>query len=45
MQDFVLQWMDSFIHYLKQNLLQFLNIPKYTDNRSHYHFKVSIVQR
>ncbi|XP_008200755.1 KICSTOR complex protein SZT2 isoform X3 [Tribolium castaneum] len=39
MQDFVLQWMDSFIHYLKQNLLQFLNMPKYTDNRSHYHFK------
>ncbi|RZC33025.1 SZT2-like, partial [Asbolus verrucosus] len=39
MQDFVLLWMDSFIHYLKQNLLQFLNIPKYTDNRSHYHFK------
>ncbi|KAH0819001.1 hypothetical protein GEV33_003789 [Tenebrio molitor] len=38
-QDFVLFWMDSFIHYLKQNLLQFLNIPKYTDSRSHYHFK------
>lgn len=34
-----MQWLDSFIHYLKQNLLQFLNVPKYTDNRSHYHFK------
>lgn len=40
MQDFVILWLDSFIHYLKQNLLQFLNIPKYTDTRSHYHFKV-----
>lgn len=31
--------MESFIHYLKQNLLLFLNIPKYTDSRSHYRFK------
>lgn len=31
--------MDSFVNYLRQNLLQFLNIPKYTDSRSHYHFK------
>ncbi|XP_018578793.1 KICSTOR complex protein SZT2 isoform X1 [Anoplophora glabripennis] len=38
-RDFALQWLDSFVHYLKQNLLQFLNIPKYTDTRSHYHFK------
>ncbi|KAG5885699.1 hypothetical protein JTB14_002313 [Gonioctena quinquepunctata] len=38
-QDFVLQWLESFIHYLKQNLLQFLNVPKYTDMRPHYHFK------
>uniref|UniRef100_A0A6P7GKT9 KICSTOR complex protein SZT2-like n=1 Tax=Diabrotica virgifera virgifera TaxID=50390 RepID=A0A6P7GKT9_DIAVI len=38
-QEFAFYWLDSFIHYLKQNLLQFLNVPKYTDNRPHYHFK------
>ncbi|CAH1982614.1 unnamed protein product [Acanthoscelides obtectus] len=38
-QDFALQYLESFIHYLKQNLLQFLNIPKYTDSRTHFHFK------
>ncbi|CAG9828371.1 unnamed protein product [Diabrotica balteata] len=38
-QEFAFCWLDSFIHYLKQNLLQFLNVPKYTDNRPHYHFK------
>ncbi|KAJ8923504.1 hypothetical protein NQ315_010082 [Exocentrus adspersus] len=38
-RDFALQWLDSFMHYLKQNLLQFLNVPKYTDSRPHYHFK------
>ncbi|VEN57127.1 unnamed protein product, partial [Callosobruchus maculatus] len=38
-QDFALQYLDSFVHYLKQNLLQFLNIPKYTDSRTHFHFK------
>ncbi|KAK4871539.1 hypothetical protein RN001_015663 [Aquatica leii] len=38
-QQYALKYLNSFIHYLKQNLLQFLNIPKYTDNRSHYHFK------
>lgn len=25
--------------YLKQNILQFLNVPKYTDHRPHYHFQ------
>ncbi|XP_017776135.1 PREDICTED: protein SZT2-like [Nicrophorus vespilloides] len=31
------QLLDAFIHYLKQNLLQFLNVPKYTDSRlSHF---------
>lgn len=38
-QEFALRWLESFVHYLKQNLLLFLNIPKYSDNRSHYHFK------
>lgn len=40
-QDFALQWQksNSFIHYLKQNLLQFLNVPKYTDSRQEAHFK------
>lgn len=39
MQDFALKFVDSYMHYLRQNLLQFLNIPKYTDSRSHFHFK------
>ncbi|KAF5294731.1 hypothetical protein FQA39_LY00215 [Lamprigera yunnana] len=39
MQKYALKYLGSFIHYLRQNLLQFLNVPKYTDNRSHYHFK------
>lgn len=39
MQNFTLNWLQSFSHYLKQNLLLFLNIPKYTDSRSHYRFK------
>lgn len=39
-QEFALKWLDSYMHYLRQNLLQFLNIPKYTDSRSHFHFKV-----
>ncbi|CAG9759252.1 unnamed protein product [Ceutorhynchus assimilis] len=40
-QEFPLQWHQSksFIHYLTQNLLQFLNIPKYTDTRPEFHFK------
>lgn len=38
-QEFALKWLDSYMHYLRQNLLQFLNIPKYTDSRSHCHFK------
>ncbi|CAG9855485.1 unnamed protein product [Phyllotreta striolata] len=38
-QDFAFQWLQSFVYYLKQNLLQFLNVPKYTDNRPHCHFK------
>ncbi|KRT81662.1 hypothetical protein AMK59_5321, partial [Oryctes borbonicus] len=38
-QGYAAKLLHSFIYYLRQNLLQFLNIPKYTDNRSHYHFK------
>lgn len=41
MQDFALQLKNSysFIHYLRQNLLQFLNVPKYTDSRPECQFK------
>lgn len=38
-QDYTLNLLTPFAYYLKQNLLQFLNIPKYTDSRQHYHFK------
>ncbi|XP_048517774.1 KICSTOR complex protein SZT2 isoform X3 [Dendroctonus ponderosae] len=40
-QEFSLQWQKSrsFIHYLRQNLLQFLNLPKYTDSRPECHFQ------
>lgn len=38
-EEFALGYLESFIHYLKQNLLQFLNIPKYTDLRSRCHFQ------
>ncbi|KAI4483415.1 hypothetical protein M0802_013415, partial [Mischocyttarus mexicanus] len=31
--------MAAFGHYLRQNLLQFLYIPKYTDHRTCYHFQ------
>lgn len=32
-------YLNPFIQFLRQNLLQFLNIPKYTDSSSHNHFK------
>ncbi|KAL1492858.1 hypothetical protein ABEB36_011037 [Hypothenemus hampei] len=46
-QDIALQWQksNSFIHYLRQNLLQFLNVPKYTDSRPEYHFRDYTVSR
>ncbi|XP_024942950.1 KICSTOR complex protein SZT2 isoform X2 [Cephus cinctus] len=31
--------MDALGYYLRQNILQFLHIPKYTDPRSNYHFQ------
>lgn len=37
-----LDCLDAFIHYLRQNILQFLNVPKYTDPNSYNHFKVSV---
>ncbi|KAJ8681967.1 hypothetical protein QAD02_017759 [Eretmocerus hayati] len=34
-----LRHVGSFARYLRQNLLQFLNTPKYTDTRAHSHFQ------
>ncbi|KAK1795813.1 hypothetical protein P4O66_009836 [Electrophorus voltai] len=33
------QWMSALAHYLRQNLLMFLHIPKYTDSYMEHHFK------
>ncbi|XP_012282231.1 KICSTOR complex protein SZT2 isoform X2 [Orussus abietinus] len=38
-QPHCLTHMHAFGHYLRQNILQFLYIPKYTDARAHYHFQ------
>uniref|UniRef100_A0AAY4B5N6 SZT2 n=1 Tax=Denticeps clupeoides TaxID=299321 RepID=A0AAY4B5N6_9TELE len=35
-----LPWMPAVAHYLRQNLLIFLHIPKYTDSNMEHHFKV-----
>ncbi|XP_051562300.1 KICSTOR complex protein SZT2-like isoform X5 [Myxocyprinus asiaticus] len=32
-------WIQAVAHYLRQNLLIFLHIPKYTDSNSEHHFK------
>ncbi|XP_067370627.1 KICSTOR complex protein SZT2 isoform X3 [Channa argus] len=34
-----LSWLPAVAHYLKQNLLIFLHIPKYTDSNTAHHFK------
>ncbi|XP_028855759.1 KICSTOR complex protein SZT2 isoform X3 [Denticeps clupeoides] len=34
-----LPWMPAVAHYLRQNLLIFLHIPKYTDSNMEHHFK------
>ncbi|XP_027882529.1 KICSTOR complex protein SZT2 isoform X2 [Xiphophorus couchianus] len=36
---YCLPWLPTLAHYLRQNLLIFLHIPKYTDNISVHHFK------
>lgn len=35
-----LPWLPAVAHYLRQNLLIFLHIPKYTDSNTAHHFKV-----
>ncbi|XP_068174550.1 KICSTOR complex protein SZT2 isoform X2 [Antennarius striatus] len=36
---FCLPWLSAVSHYLKQNLLIFLHVPKYTDSNTAHHFK------
>uniref|UniRef100_A0A4W5MMA7 Uncharacterized protein n=1 Tax=Hucho hucho TaxID=62062 RepID=A0A4W5MMA7_9TELE len=38
-------WTPAVAHYLRQNLLIFLHIPKYTDSYVEHHFKVLPVSR
>uniref|UniRef100_A0A0C9R6N5 Szt2 protein n=1 Tax=Fopius arisanus TaxID=64838 RepID=A0A0C9R6N5_9HYME len=38
-QPYYVSHMDALAYYLRQNILQFLYIPKYTDPRGHYHFQ------
>lgn len=38
-QPHCLPHMDALAYYLRQNILQFLYIPKYTDPRAHYHLQ------
>lgn len=35
-------WIRALAHYLRQNLLIFLHIPKYTDSNMEHHFKVTV---
>lgn len=34
-------WIRALAHYLRQNLLIFLHVPKYTDSNMEHHFKVT----
>ncbi|KAF7649388.1 hypothetical protein LDENG_00142190, partial [Lucifuga dentata] len=36
---FCLPWLPAVAHYLRQNLLIFLHLPKYTDSNTAHHFK------
>ncbi|XP_029904813.1 KICSTOR complex protein SZT2 isoform X2 [Myripristis murdjan] len=36
---YCLPWLPAVAHYLKQNLLIFLHLPKYTDSNTAHHFK------
>nr|XP_057930082.1 KICSTOR complex protein SZT2 isoform X1 [Doryrhamphus excisus] len=36
---FCLPWVSAVAHYLRQNLLIFLHVPKYTDSNTAHHFK------
>lgn len=37
---YCLAWLPAVAHYLRQNLLIFLDVPKYTDSNTAHHFKV-----
>ncbi|XP_066547973.1 SZT2 subunit of KICSTOR complex isoform X3 [Amia ocellicauda] len=37
--EFSLPWLQAVAHYLRQNLLIFLHVPKYTDSNMEHHFK------
>ncbi|KAM6963146.1 KICSTOR complex protein SZT2 [Aplochiton taeniatus] len=37
-------WLHTVAHYLQQNLLIFLHVPKYTDSNSQHHFKHLFLQ-
>lgn len=37
---YCLPWLPAVAHYLRQNLLIFLHVPKYTDSNTAHHFKV-----
>ncbi|XP_058890998.1 KICSTOR complex protein SZT2 isoform X7 [Acipenser ruthenus] len=39
-----LPWLQAVAHYLRQNLLIFLHIPKYTDSNMEHHFKHYFLQ-
>ncbi|MEQ2239649.1 KICSTOR complex protein szt2 [Ilyodon furcidens] len=36
---YCLSWLPTVAHYLRQNLLIFLHVPKYTDSNTAHHFK------
>ncbi|XP_057320134.1 KICSTOR complex protein SZT2-like [Microplitis mediator] len=38
-QPYYIKHIDALAYYLRQNILQFLYIPKYTDPRAHYHLQ------
>lgn len=38
---YCLPWLPAVAHYLRQNLLIFLHVPKYTDSNTAHHFKVT----
>lgn len=38
--EYCLPWLPAMAHYLRQNLLIFLHVPKYTDSNTAHHFKV-----
>uniref|UniRef100_A0A3P9Q4X0 SZT2 subunit of KICSTOR complex n=1 Tax=Poecilia reticulata TaxID=8081 RepID=A0A3P9Q4X0_POERE len=40
---YCLPWLPTLAHYLRQNLLIFLHIPKYTDSITVHHFKVHCI--